>query len=93
MSNHYHLVLYINQAEAEPWSEDEVIRRWLLLFKALVLIERYQKDECSSNAERKKATEIIEGWRQRLIRKLQQFALDRGLAWISSGQQLQVLFR
>ncbi|WP_238377522.1 transposase [Oceanospirillum linum] len=67
MSNHYHLVLYINQAEAESWSEDEVIRRWLLLFKAPVLIERYQKNECSSNAERKKATEIIEDWRQRLM--------------------------
>ncbi|WP_417598066.1 hypothetical protein [Oceanospirillum sp.] len=62
MSNHYHLVLYINQVGAE----DEVIR----CLKRPLLIERYQKGECSSNAGR-----------------------DKRLAWISSGQQLQVLFR
>lgn len=67
MSNHYHLVLYINQAEAESWSADEVIRRWSLLFKRPVLIERFQKNECTSNAELKKVTEIIEDWRQRLM--------------------------
>jgi len=67
MSNHYHLVLYINQTEAESWSEEEVIRRWLLLFKAPLLVARYQKGECTSKAERKRAAEIIEDWRQRLM--------------------------
>ncbi|MDO6562454.1 transposase, partial [Amphritea sp. 1_MG-2023] len=67
MSNHYHLVLYINQEEAESWPEEEVIRRWLLLFKAPVLIERYQRNQCSSHAEHKRAAEIIEDWRQRLM--------------------------
>ena len=28
MSNHYHLVLHINQPQAEGFSQDEVIQRW-----------------------------------------------------------------
>jgi len=28
MSNHYHLVLHINQPQALAWSDDEVIERW-----------------------------------------------------------------
>ena len=32
MSNHYHLVLYVNQQEAESWTQDEVIQRWTRLF-------------------------------------------------------------
>ncbi|WP_051227621.1 hypothetical protein [Oceanospirillum beijerinckii] len=45
MSNHYHLVLYINQSEAESWSIDEVITRWQILFKGPILVQRYQRGE------------------------------------------------
>ncbi len=59
MSNHYHLVLFVNDAEAPSWSDDEVFKRWQALFpndaKALSL---YSKKE----AELK-----IQLWRHRLM--------------------------
>ncbi|MAZ87807.1 MAG: transposase, partial [Cellvibrionaceae bacterium] len=30
MSNHYHVVLYIDQEQAESWSQHEVVHRWHL---------------------------------------------------------------
>jgi REP element-mobilizing transposase RayT len=32
MSNHYHLVLYVNLEMAKNWSDEEVLQRWVLLF-------------------------------------------------------------
>jgi hypothetical protein len=32
MSNHYHLVLHVNEEGARNWSDEELIRRWGLLF-------------------------------------------------------------
>lgn len=32
MSNHYHLVLYVNLEKAKNWSDEEVLSRWALLF-------------------------------------------------------------
>ena len=32
MSNHYHLVVYVNEQEANDWSNEEVCRRWLQLY-------------------------------------------------------------
>ena len=29
MSNHYHLVLHVDQHRSRQWSDDEVIDRWL----------------------------------------------------------------
>jgi REP element-mobilizing transposase RayT len=32
MSNHYHLVLFVNEAQASSWGEEEVLSRWERLF-------------------------------------------------------------
>jgi REP element-mobilizing transposase RayT len=32
MSNHYHLVLYVNLDMAKNWSDEEVLKRWTVLF-------------------------------------------------------------
>jgi REP element-mobilizing transposase RayT len=32
MSNHYHLVLYVNTEMAQNWSQDEILARWTMLF-------------------------------------------------------------
>ena len=29
MSNHYHVVLHVDQRRAESWSDDEVVERWM----------------------------------------------------------------
>lgn len=34
MSNHYHLVLYVNTQMAASWSHDDILARWTMLFGA-----------------------------------------------------------
>ena len=66
MSNHYHLVLKINNDKAKLLSEDEVIERWMSLFNGNVLMQRYLKGDCKTQAELDKVQETIEEWRSRL---------------------------
>ncbi|MGB0468390.1 MAG: transposase [Pontibacterium sp.] len=66
MSNHYHLVFCVNQAQALGWSDDEVMRRWTLLFTGPVLIQRYLQGGALSPAELVKVSEIVSEWRVRL---------------------------
>jgi hypothetical protein len=65
MSNHYHLVLHVDQARTQAWSAEEVIRRWTLVFSAPPLVKRWQDGSCSV-AETKIVEVIIERWRRRL---------------------------
>jgi len=66
MSNHYHLVLFINQEEVNSWSEEEVIDRWGRLFpvaaKNLENLMSLTKSKVDLVAHRKK----IEQWRANL---------------------------
>jgi REP element-mobilizing transposase RayT len=59
MSNHYHLVLFVNDTQALAWSDSEVFKRWQMLFpndaKALSLYS-------TAEAELK-----IKLWRHRLM--------------------------
>ena len=66
MSNHYHLVVYIDESEALAWSEEEVCRRWQQLYHTHPLVERLQKGQSSCQAEKDKAHDIIHEWRSRL---------------------------
>ena len=66
MSNHYHVVLQVDQKGAEAWNSLEVIERWGELFSYPVMISRFLKGECTTSAELKVVDEIIEMWRTRL---------------------------
>ncbi len=67
MSNHYHVILHVDKARAENWSLDEVVERWLQLYKGDKLIQKWMAFRSEmSKAELKKAEEIIEQWRERL---------------------------
>lgn len=67
MSNHYHVVLHINQNQAKSWDLDEVIHRWHQLYKGNALSNRYLSDPNFSKAEYKKLQEFAEIWRSRLM--------------------------
>ena len=67
MSNHYHLVLHINQAQAEQWSVADVIQRWHSLFNGALLSQRFVNGETLSNAEQAALNELVTTWRQRLM--------------------------
>lgn len=66
MSNHYHLVLKINDSQSKEMSDEEVMERWLQLFSGNVLIQRHLKGDCKTQAELDKVQEIIAEWRGRL---------------------------
>ncbi|MFK0570240.1 transposase, partial [Endozoicomonas sp.] len=66
MSNHYHLVLHINTAETEQWSDREVLQRWSQLFNGSTLVQRYLKDEKLSEAEQHQVDEYVKKYRERL---------------------------
>jgi len=65
MSNHYHLVLYVDAERARIWTKHEVVERWTKLFRAPNLVKRWISGE-ALEAERHAAEAIIEGWRLRL---------------------------
>lgn len=41
MSNHYHVVQYVEWERAQSWSTEEVLQRWTQLFSGPLLVQRY----------------------------------------------------
>ena len=66
MSNHYHLVLHIDEQQNESLTHEEVCERWCQLYSKPVLVERWQSEKTASEAENKAALTIINEWRGRL---------------------------
>jgi len=70
MSNHTHVVLHVDQAQAESLNDMQVLKRWHKLHKGTVLTRRYV-DEMErlemDEAEIKTAKETIEVYRKRLF--------------------------
>ncbi|WP_444929148.1 transposase [Microbulbifer sp. SSSA002] len=67
MSNHYHIVLYIDTKSANKWSLTEVITRWKKLFKASSLAQRYLQGDTLDHAEEDRLKEVVSLWRERLM--------------------------
>ena len=67
MSNHYHVVLHVDKAQAQGWSLEEVVERWLQLYSGDLLVHRWLSEKHNlSPGQIEKAEEIIELWRERL---------------------------
>ena len=45
MSNHTHMVLFVDKATAKGWSTSEVIERWHLLFKGTLITQQFSRGE------------------------------------------------
>ena len=67
MSNHYHVVLHIDQPLANQWTVKDVIEQWHQLFTGNLLSQRYQLGEKLSAAESTVLSECVETWRARLM--------------------------
>ncbi len=65
MSNHYHLVVHVDQQRAKTWTAQEVIERWARIFCRPSLIKRFEEVE-ATEAEREVALRLIALWRSRL---------------------------
>ena len=66
MSNHYHLVVNINQKKALDLSNHQVVERWSMAHKLPLIIQRWLHGQITSQIEHSKCIEIIEVWRKRL---------------------------
>ena len=66
MSNHYHLVLYIDLNAAKNWSIHDVITRWCKLSGAPYLVKKLQAGSELGAAQKAIALQLVEERRQRL---------------------------
>jgi REP element-mobilizing transposase RayT len=67
MSNHYHLVLFVNKEKAESWSDDEVIQHWTELFPRNASLIKTLRMNMKSRAANKQLSATVEMWRERLM--------------------------
>lgn len=66
MSNHCHLVLYVDAEALQALSSDEIIERWCLLYRGPLVIQKYRRGESLDEFERFSVSKIVEVWRGRL---------------------------
>lgn len=66
MSNHYHVVLHVDQARAEALTDGEVISRWHRLYKGPELIRDYLAEAPLSDSELEEVKQTIGQWRSQL---------------------------
>ncbi|TWX65399.1 transposase [Colwellia sp. C1TZA3] len=68
MSNHYHVVLFIDEAKAKQWSINDVLERWHRLHKGTLLTQQY----CRGDTLAKPLLDIVKAtaeiYRKRLIK-------------------------
>jgi REP element-mobilizing transposase RayT len=68
MSNHYHVVVFIDEVKAKQWSMIEVLERWHTLYKGTLLTKQY----CQGEALAKPLLDIVKStakvYRKRLMK-------------------------
>ncbi|ALO35647.1 transposase [Colwellia sp. MT41] len=67
MSNHTHLVLFIDEQQAKSWSMHEVISRWHQLFKGTLLTQQYLRGEPLIDTLQQVVEQTAKVYRQRLM--------------------------
>ena len=67
MSNHTHMVLFIDQNTAKAWSNKEVIERWHNLFKGTLLTQQYSRGEPLADYLQETLANIVAEYRSRLM--------------------------
>ena len=66
-SNHYHVVLHVDQQQGLTWNDAEVIERWHRLFRGNLLSQRFSRGEKLDRAEWQVLAEVVAKWHERLI--------------------------
>ncbi|GAB6040170.1 transposase [Endothiovibrio diazotrophicus] len=67
MHNHTHTALHVDVEQAKGWSVDEVVERWLRLFKGPLIAQRFLNGEPLGGAERDQLDRLAEQWRGNLM--------------------------
>lgn len=66
MSNHYHVVLHVDQKKVESLSTMDVVRRWHQLCKGTLLTQAYERGLGLSKAEQDAVDDLVNEWQERL---------------------------
>jgi len=66
MSNHTHVVVYLDKERAESWSMEEVVERWHGLYQGTLLTQKYARHDELSEGEQLSLNETVGIYRQRL---------------------------
>jgi REP element-mobilizing transposase RayT len=67
MSNHSHIVLYVDEEKATSWSTLEVLSRWHQLFKGTLLTQQYVRGDELSEPLQAVVEQTAQVYRQRLF--------------------------
>ncbi len=67
MSNHYHVVLCIDEKKAKSWDNREVLKRWKAMYSLSYLTEKYYNYDSLTKAELDVTYIEIEKYRDRLM--------------------------
>jgi hypothetical protein len=67
MSNHYHLVLHVNELENSELTDEEVCLRWNRLYSMPTLVSQWQAGTGLSERELLMVKTVINRWRERLM--------------------------
>ena len=67
MSNHYHIVIRINQGQTKAWSDREVAERWTQIFTGPILMHRYLAGAALTTFELDQVAKLLGTWRKRLF--------------------------
>ena len=67
MSNHTHMVLFIDEDTAKSWSSEDVLQRWHQLFKGTLVTQQYCRGEQIPEYLRQTLNETVECYRYRLM--------------------------
>ena len=67
MSNHTHLVLFVDEVTAKSWTSIEVVERWHQLFKGTLLTQQYYRGEEIPDHLMASLLETVNVYRHRLM--------------------------
>ena len=65
MSNHFHIVLHVNQSKTRDLTDLEVVQRWHQLYKGSFITQKFERGEELSEAQLSILEDIINDWRDR----------------------------
>ncbi|WP_123711490.1 transposase [Sinobacterium caligoides] len=66
MSNHVHLELRVNEAEAQQWTDQQVVKQWHQLYQGNLLTQRFARGQAITSYEQGTLDSIITDYRRRL---------------------------
>jgi len=66
LSNHYHLVVHINQQQSLDWSDLQVAQRWIRLFTGPALVRAFVAGQTLSDGQQRVVSKHVSEYRARL---------------------------